>query len=635
MMAFDRDRRVIFWSAGAERLFGWRASEVLGRPFPASVMVDSEVESSCAEIERTLNVGVIAGERVHRRTRDGRTLTLEVYAAAMRDRDGNPIGYAGQLIDVTEREDSRAEIERLAAAMSQTVDGVVIADRDGIIVYVNPAYGRQSGYSPEELVGRHHTAFVGEVVSITVQEDMKDAGRRGVPWFGEVEHRRRDGTGSLVQLSVTPVRDSEGVITSFVAVQRDVTELRAMEAGLALDSAVRRVLGEALHGLPADASLEEAAQLICDALTTLPGVDFTAVGAFLSDDDAVLLASRAPNDFPIRVGDHLPTHRASKLWNLARGGPWAERWKSTAQDGRWGEQLDAAGLKAFAFGPIVHGGRVRGGVVIGTRDETLARRLVDGIATVFDFSTTPSALLGERLHRHLTWVELWNDVTDLLDHHSFYPAFQPIVELATGEVVGYEALTRFASRNPPNLIFADAKRIGLGAELELATLNAAIEGARALPSGRFLNLNVSPSLLSEPAVLRERLAAADRPIVLEITEHDAVADYPALRAAVWSLGPNIRVAVDDAGAGIANFSHIVELSADFVKLDISLVRGVNTSLGRQALVVAMRHFAKTAGCRLIAEGVETEEEARTLTELGVEFAQGYLFGRPEPVSATP
>ena len=123
--------------------------------------------------------------------------------------------------------------------------------------------------------------------------------------------------------------------------------------------------------------------------------------------------------------------------------------------------------------------------------------------------------------------------------------------------------------------------------------------------------------------------------MLEITEHDAVADYASLREAVRSLGPNVRLAVDDAGAGIANFSHIVELSADFVKLDISLVRGVNVNLGRQALVVAMRHFARTAGCRLVAEGVETEDEARALTQLGVEFAQGYLFGRPEPVPLAP
>ncbi|HVA87940.1 MAG TPA: EAL domain-containing protein, partial [Candidatus Saccharimonadales bacterium] len=103
--------------------------------------------------------------------------------------------------------------------------------------------------------------------------------------------------------------------------------------------------------------------------------------------------------------------------------------------------------------------------------------------------------------------------------------------------------------------------------------------------------------------------------------------------AVRGLGHDARLAVDDAGAGVANFGHIIELRPDFVKLDISLVRGVNANLGRQAMVVGMRHFSRTAGCRLIAEGVETEEEARTLTGLGVEFGQGYLFGRPEPVGA--
>jgi EAL domain-containing protein (putative c-di-GMP-specific phosphodiesterase class I) len=272
-------------------------------------------------------------------------------------------------------------------------------------------------------------------------------------------------------------------------------------------------------------------------------------------------------------------------------------------------------------------------VIIGTRNPALARRLVENIATVFDFSTTPSALLGERLHAYLRTVELWNSVTDVLASSAFHPVYQPIVELATGDVVGYEALTRFDSEQAPNQVFANAHRVGFGTELELATMRAAIEGARMLPSGRFLDLNVSPTLLADPAVLGKRLAAADRPIVLEITEHDAVADYPALREAVRSLGPNVRLAVDDAGAGIANFGHIVELSADFVKLDISLVRGVNLNLGRQALVVAMRHFARTAGCRLVAEGVETEDEARALRQLGVEFAQGYLFGKPEVAPA--
>ncbi len=138
-------------------------------------------------------------------------------------------------------------------------------------------------------------------------------------------------------------------------------------------------------------------------------------------------------------------------------------------------------------------------------------------------------------------------------------------------------------------------------------------------------------MLGDPERLSAALWSAERPIVLEITEHDVIEDYGAVREAIAGLGHDIRLAVDDAGAGVANFGHIIELRPDFVKLDISLVRRVNANLGRQAMVVGMRHFSRTAGCRLVAEGIETEEEARTLTSLGVEFGQGYLFGHPEPV----
>ena len=154
---------------------------------------------------------------------------------------------------------------------------------------------------------------------------------------------------------------------------------------------------------------------------------------------------------------------------------------------------------------------------------------------------------------------------------------------------------------------------------------------KGLPAGRWLDLNASPRLLADSGRLREILWSADRALVLEVTEHELIGDYDALRAAVRKLGHDIRLAVDDAGAGVANFGHIIDLRPDFVKLDISLVRRVNANLGRQAMVVGMRHFSRTAGCRLIAEGVETEEEAATLRDLGVEFGQGYLFGRPEPV----
>ena len=241
------------------------------------------------------------------------------------------------------------------------------------------------------------------------------------------------------------------------------------------------------------------------------------------------------------------------------------------------------GSPPLAFGPIVHGSHVDGGVVIGTRDPVFARSLVERWASLIDFSTTPSALLAERLHARQMEIALRRSITDILERQSFRPVFQPIVELATGDIVGHEALTRFESEERPDRVFADAWTVGLGPDLELATLVSAIEAAHRLPPGTWLDLNISPRLLLEATSLRSVLRAADRPIVLEVTEHEIVDDYVGFLKAVRTLGHDIRLAVDDAGAGVANFGHIIDLKPDFVKLDLSLVRRVNAHLGRQAL----------------------------------------------------
>ena len=149
-----------------------------------------------------------------------------------------------------------------------------------------------------------------------------------------------------------------------------------------------------------------------------------------------------------------------------------------------------------------------------------------------------------------------------------------------------------------------------------------------LPAGAWLSLNVSPALIALGGVLGMALAPRRRSIVLEITEHEAVAEYGPLRDAVRDLGADIRLAVDDAGAGVANFNHLVELRPEFLKIDAGLVRGVNDDVGRQAVVAGLVHFAASAGCQVIAEGIETDAELATVTNLGVSLGQGYLLARP-------
>ena len=227
-------------------------------------------------------------------------------------------------------------------------------------------------------------------------------------------------------------------------------------------------------------------------------------------------------------------------------------------------------------------------------------------------------------------AEALDRIESTIERGTFGPVYQPIVDLSTGAAVGYEALTRFTDGYRPDEMFATALECGLGIKLETATLAAALDAARHLPPRTWLSLNVSPALLADVETLSAALELGARPLVLEITEHEIIEAYAPLREAVLRLGPDVRLAVDDVGAGAANFNHLVELRPDFVKIDVSLVRGVDTDLSRQAVVAGILHFAAAAHCEVIAEGIETEAELATVRELGVTFGQGYRLGRPAP-----
>lgn len=213
---------------------------------------------------------------------------------------------------------------------------------------------------------------------------------------------------------------------------------------------------------------------------------------------------------------------------------------------------------------------------------------------------------------------------------AFDPVYQPIVELASRRIVGFEALTRFHDGLRPDETFAVAVDCGLGIELEVVTMQAALHGARQLPADAWLSLNVSPAMVADGSTLSRALAPRGRALVLEITEHEAVTEYAPLRTAIVALGPDVRLAVDDAGAGVANFNHLVELRPDLLKIDVGLVRGVDLDVGRQSVVAGLVHFAASAGCQVIAEGIETESELQMVESLGVTLGQGFLLARPAP-----
>lgn len=264
---------------------------------------------------------------------------------------------------------------------------------------------------------------------------------------------------------------------------------------------------------------------------------------------------------------------------------------------------------------------------LGPRDAQLLEFLAELVAE----ELAREAALARR-QRHLVAT-----VTPLLDGTGLTMVFQPIVELARGRIAGVEALARFSAEpvRTPDKWFADAAEAGLGVEVELTALTTALAALDRLPAGTYLSLNASAETACSPGFAAALAPVDVSRIMLEITEHAAVANYVALNDALRPLrSVGMRLAVDDAGAGVASLHHILELNPELIKMDISLTRGIDTSAARAALATALVSFGAATGASILAEGIETAAELNALRELGVGYGQGYLLGRPGPLPAT-
>jgi PAS domain S-box-containing protein len=540
-------------------------------------------------------------------------------------------GYVLSVRDVTLRHRAEFEMRRLSTAIEQSADAIVITDAAGTIEYVNPAFEHVSGYARAEVLGQNPRILKSGAQGPAFYAAMWAALTSGQSFVGDLTNRRKDGSLFQEEAVISPIHDAGGAISSYVAVKRDVTRERAFEAAQERMARERALIAGSLAELQVLPTAAATAEAICRQVVSLTGVASADLSYFTLAGPAMPLAFiRADGGAgPLR---RLPLERSQTLRLRAEEGPWLETWNRRPWH-PYDRLFQELGVVAVAAAPVRQRGQLLGVLTVTSAEADAVARLTETLPALLEFAGVAGALVGPAI-ADLTEVGRVRDrITELIRTGAFGPVFQPIFDLVTGVAAGYEALTRFANGTAPDLAFADARAAGLEAELELATLAASIQAAADLPPGGWLSLNVSPGLVTANGRLAGVLRRADRPVVLEITEHVAVVDYPALRAAIGRLRPAVRLAVDDAGSGIANFGHIVELRPDFVKLDISLVRGVDANPERRALVTGMRHFSRTAGCRLVAEGIETEGEARALTTLGVELGQGYFLGRPARVDA--
>lgn len=235
-------------------------------------------------------------------------------------------------------------------------------------------------------------------------------------------------------------------------------------------------------------------------------------------------------------------------------------------------------------------------------------------------------------------------IEEIIKEERISPVYQPIVSLSTGEIFGYEALSRFdLQRNESDTvstrdIFQTAYQSGQLWDLERLCRKKALEGARHISHGLKLFLNVSPNVIHDNQfrsgftnkyLNKYGISATD--VVFELTEHMAIENMDSFKSVLNHYRrQGYETALDDVGAGESGLNTLLALNPTYLKLDMEIIRDIGKHHNKRSLVKAFVQFANTSNTILIAEGIETEKELAVLSELGVDYGQGFYLGRPEP-----
>ena len=254
IVAMDHAGRFRIWNPAAERMFGWTANEVLGGPVP---YLPSERHGEHQVFREILKQGgSISNVETQRMRKDGTLLDVSLSAASVELGAGaedasSELEIIAVLTDITARKLAEAEMLRLSTAIQQSAEAVMIADTDGFIRYVNPAFSAMSGYSPAEAVGRRTNLLRSGRHDKSFYENLWKTILSGQTWRGEFENIRKDGSPLPMEASITPVRGPRGVITSFICIAQDISERKTLERQL-LQAQKSEAIGQLAGGIAHD-----------------------------------------------------------------------------------------------------------------------------------------------------------------------------------------------------------------------------------------------------------------------------------------------------------------------------------------------------------------------------------------------
>ncbi|MFO8003628.1 EAL domain-containing protein [Thioalkalivibrio sp.] len=648
VQAYDQDRRVIFWNGASEALYGYSRQEAMGQRVE-DLIIPTGMHAALQELtpENILaGADIPQGEMVLRR-KDGTPVTVFTNVVLRTNSAGQPEIYTLD-VDLTQLRQVEERLRQSAKAFESAAEGVIITDANARILYVNRAFTTITGYSEDEVLGKNPSLLSSGRQDRAFYEAMWATIEETGLWQGEIWNRRKNGEVYPGWLTINSVHDENGRVSNYVAVFSDVTALLRSQQErdfLAYHDPLTALPNRELLRDRMQHALERAQRGGGGIAVLLLDIDrFKNVNDSLGHDagDALLqdLARRLAN--ALRGGDTLARLGGDEFLIVLEehsGIPAVDPIVSRLA-GVFDRPFLCAGQTLFITASI--------GASVSPADggdpETLIRnaelamyQAKGGGRNTLEFYRQEMA--SESLDR----LNLENALRGALTRGEFRLHFQPQVNLTTGELAGVEALLRWQHPSRglllPGTFIPVAEEMGIIGDIGDWVLTEACRQMVAWHASGpriprvAVNLSVQQlergALASRIGQLLEdyRLPAAE--LELEVTEsmimrqaERAIATLRELRA----LG--VGVSVDDFGTGYSSLGYLRRLPLNRLKIDRSFVTDIGQDKEAAMIARAIIGLGSSLGYEVVAEGIETAEQAAFLRTEGCQIGQGYLFGRP-------
>lgn len=648
-IAIDADQRIVLFNEMAEKIFGYTRDEVLGKPL--DILLPPGTAARHRRFVADFGRGPVKQrtmaerQELTARRKSGEVFPVQIGIARVTVEDETLFLAVAQ--DLTERKETERRLreseERFRLAFENAPIGVALTDGQGVIQQANRALCAMLGCEAGQVIGRPLSAFLLDAAALPDLAALQTAATC-------VALRHRDGQTIWVELSSAAMGNRRGETTYILQLQ-DVTDRKRYEAEL-----VRLALVDSLTEL---ANRRRFQQVLEEALAESRRAG-TAGALFFIDLD---MFKHINDTLGHPAGDEVLQQVAALLRSTLRPGDTAARLGGDEfaivlphtdgrQAARLADRLLAAIRRArFAGGETPVALTASAGVVLfPDHGETVTELLSKADMALSEAKEsgrdnwalfTPDSRWQQEMEARLLWRRR---ISDALAQDQFVLHYQPILDLRRNAVTHHEALLRMVGEGgeliSPGEFLGVAERFDLIQQIDRWVLDRALQQLAALRrAGRsqVLEVNLSGRTLTDPelpGLIRRGLA--DRGVdpaslVLEITETAAIRDLEQAERFIGEMKAlGCRFALDDVGAGFASLYFLKRLPVDYVKIDGAFIRNLPHDTADQHLVRALANVCRELGKRTVAEFVDSEESLRLVRAYGVDYAQGYLIGRPGP-----